>query len=129
MLTSGNPVLMLFPQTNPDFKIWMSGILHISLVLKEPNGNAWIFYWATYNKFPPLIFCSSEHIKISKIQLWIEGGRRKDCWFLSLITEYYLHILQDILKYLTERSKQQSSLKGNNMLDLNSLRDKINLKS
>lgn len=80
------------------------------------------------SKFLSLIFCSSEHLKISKIQLWIEGSGRKDCWFRRLITEYYLHMLKDTLKYLTERSKQQSSLKENNTLDLNSLRDKINLK-
>lgn len=70
------------------------------------------FYPTTYNKFLSLIFCSSEHLKISKIQLWIAGGGRKDCWFLSSVMEYYFQMLQDILKYLTERSKQKSSLKG-----------------
>lgn len=70
------------------------------------------FYQTIYSKFPSVIFCSSENLKISKIQLWIEGGGRKDCWFLSLVTEYYFHMLQDILKHLTEGSKQQSSSKG-----------------
>lgn len=37
------------------------------------------FYQTIYSKFPSVIFCSSENLKISKIQLWIEGGGRKDC--------------------------------------------------
>lgn len=39
------------------------------------------FYQTIYNKFPSLIFCSSEHLKFSKNQLWTKGGSRKNVGF------------------------------------------------
>ena len=79
------------------------------------------------NKFPPLIFCSSEHLKIS-------SGYGLGGWEEGLLTSHFGNRLSSraprYSKLFDRKVKViQSSSKGNNMLDLNTVRDKINLKS